>query len=144
MIFQNYLLESRNIIGPIDSARKGALVRQVPPAEKPTESAAKKRQCERSHWSKERGECAIRVTTAEGWPEVEGKTLRPQCEEQLGNTLAGLYECLRASSLRRHRSRAPRRRAPVRRRHRSEEHCEGTLMAGGSRQGSRGRGLQVR
>ena len=54
-----------------DSVRRGALVRQVPPAEEPTESAVKKRQCERSHRSKERGECAIRATAAEGWPEAE-------------------------------------------------------------------------
>ena len=43
-----------NIIGAVDTARRGALVRQVSPAEEPTESAAKKRQCERSHWSKDR------------------------------------------------------------------------------------------
>ena len=35
-----------NIIGPVDSARRGALVREVPPAEEPAESATKKRQCE--------------------------------------------------------------------------------------------------
>ena len=33
-----------NIIGPVDSAKRGALVRHVPPAEEPTESAANKRQ----------------------------------------------------------------------------------------------------
>ena len=65
-------------------------VRQVSTAEEPTESAAKKRQCERSHRSKERSECTIRATTTEGWPEVEYKTLRPQSEEQLGNASAGL------------------------------------------------------
>ena len=43
-----------SIIGSVDSARRGALVRQVPPAEEPAESAAKKRQYERSHWAKER------------------------------------------------------------------------------------------
>ena len=37
--------ESRSILDPVDSARKGALVREVPPAEEPAESAAKKRQC---------------------------------------------------------------------------------------------------
>ena len=62
--------ESRNIIGPVDSARRRALVREVPSAEKPADSAAKKRQCERSHRSKERDECAIRATVAGGWPEV--------------------------------------------------------------------------
>ena len=44
----------------------------------------------RSHRPKKRDECAIRVTTAGGWPEVELKTLRPQSEEQLGSTSAGL------------------------------------------------------
>ena len=71
MVFQNHLPESRNMIRPIDSARRGALVRQVPPAEKPTGSTGKNRQCERSHWSKKCDECAIRATTAEGWSEVE-------------------------------------------------------------------------
>ena len=56
------------VIGPVDSARKGALVLEVPPAEEPAESAAKKRQCERSHRSKEHDECAIRATAAGGWP----------------------------------------------------------------------------
>ena len=60
-----------NIIGPFDSSKRGALVREVPPAEEPAESAAKKRQCERSHRSKERDECAIRATVAGGWPGVE-------------------------------------------------------------------------
>ena len=44
----------------------------------------------RSHRSKKRDECAIRVTTAGGWSEVELKTLRPQSGEQLGSTSAGL------------------------------------------------------
>ena len=41
--------ESRDIIGPVDSARRGALLREVPPIEEPAESAAKKPQCVRSH-----------------------------------------------------------------------------------------------
>ena len=53
---------ARNTIGPVDSARKGVLVRQVPSTEETDESAAKKRQRERSHLSKERDECAIRAT----------------------------------------------------------------------------------
>ena len=74
-------------MGPVDSARRGALVREVPPAKEPaesaakkrhllvrevppakepTESAAKKRQCERSPRPKERDECAIRASTEEG------------------------------------------------------------------------------
>ena len=60
-----------NIIYPFDSARREALVRDVPPAEAPAESAAKKRQCERSHRSKEREDCAIRATATGGWPEEE-------------------------------------------------------------------------
>ena len=44
----------------------GALVRQVPPAEEPAKSAAKKRQCDRSHRSKERYECATRALAEEG------------------------------------------------------------------------------
>ena len=60
-----------NIIGPVDSARRGALVREVPPAEEPAESAAKKGQCEMSHRSKERDEYAIRAIAVGGWPEVE-------------------------------------------------------------------------
>ena len=59
-----------NIIGPVDSARRRALVREVRPAEEPAESAAEKSQCERSHRSKERDECAIRATAAGGWLEV--------------------------------------------------------------------------
>ena len=37
--------ESRDIIGPVDSAKRRVLVREQPPAEEPAESAAKKRQC---------------------------------------------------------------------------------------------------
>ena len=57
--------ESRDIIVPVDSARRRALVREVPPAEEPAESAAKEHQCVRYHRSKEREESATR-TTAEG------------------------------------------------------------------------------
>ena len=63
--------ESRNIIGPVDSARREALVREVPPAEEPAESAPNKRRCERSHRSEERDECAIKATDAGSWPDVE-------------------------------------------------------------------------
>ena len=40
----------------------------VPPAEKPTESAAKKRQYDRTHRSKERDDCATRTSATGGWP----------------------------------------------------------------------------
>ena len=63
--------ESMNILGPVDIARRAALVRESPPAEEPAESAAKNSQCERSHRLKERDEYTIRVTVAGGWPEVE-------------------------------------------------------------------------
>ena len=63
---KNHLPESRNIIGSVDSIRSGALVREVPPAGESTESVAKKRQCERSHRSKERDECATRASAEEG------------------------------------------------------------------------------
>ena len=43
------------------------LVRQVPLAEEPAESAAKKRQCYRRHRSKERDECATRTSVTRGW-----------------------------------------------------------------------------
>ena len=59
---KNHLPESRNIIDSVDGARRGALARKVPPAEQPAESAAKKRQCESSHRSKERDECATRAS----------------------------------------------------------------------------------
>ena len=71
MVLQNHLPERRNIVGPVDSARRGALVREVLSAEEPAESAAKKYECKRSHRSKERNECAIRATATGGWPEVE-------------------------------------------------------------------------
>ena len=63
---KHHLPESRNIIGSADSARRGELVRSVPPAEEPAESAAKNRQCDRSHRSKERDECATRASAKEG------------------------------------------------------------------------------
>ena len=58
-------VKSRNIIDSVDCAR-GALVRQVPPVEELAESATKKRQCDRSHRSKERDECATRAPAEEG------------------------------------------------------------------------------
>ena len=64
-------LRAANIIGAVDSARREALVREVPLAEELAESATKERQCERNLWSKERDECAIRATAAGSWPEVE-------------------------------------------------------------------------
>ena len=60
-----------NVIGSVDSTRRGPLMRQVPPAEASVESAAKKRQCERIHRSKEREVCAIRAKATGGWPGVE-------------------------------------------------------------------------
>ena len=43
------------------------LVRHVPPAEEPAESAAKKRQCYRRHRSKKRDDCATRTSVTGGW-----------------------------------------------------------------------------
>ena len=39
---------------------------EVPPAEEPAESAANKRQCERSYGPKKRDECATRAPAEEG------------------------------------------------------------------------------
>ena len=61
----DHLPESRDIIGLVNSARRGALVREVPPAEEPAESAAKKCQCVRYHRSKGREEYATRATAEE-------------------------------------------------------------------------------
>ena len=69
----------------------------------------------RSHRPKKRDECAIRVTTAGGWPEVELKTLRPQSEEQLGSTSAGLK-----ATVEHHRPNAT-----------DRERCEGERKCGG-------------
>ena len=55
-----------NIIGSVNSAGGGPLVRQLPPTEEPAESAAKKREYERSHRSKERDACATKVSAKEG------------------------------------------------------------------------------
>ena len=52
--------ESKKTIGPVYSTRIEVRVRQVPPAEDPAESAARKRQCYRRHRSKERNKCATR------------------------------------------------------------------------------------
>ena len=77
-----------NIIGTVDSVRRGALVRQVPSAEEPAESAVKKRQCERNHRSKERDECTTRALAEEGespeWNKNDS-TIQPE-EGQLGRT----------------------------------------------------------
>ena len=72
------------MIGPVDNARRGALVRQISLAEEPTESAAKKRQCETSHRSKERDECAIRATAAEGRPEMDRRLYGPSLKSSWG------------------------------------------------------------
>ena len=56
-----------NITGSVYSAR-GALVHQVPPAEEPTKSTAKKRQCDRRHRSEERNYGATTASATEGWP----------------------------------------------------------------------------
>ena len=69
----------------------------------------------RSHRSKKRDKCAIRVTTSGGWPEVELKTLRPQSEEQLGSTSAGSK-----ATVEHHRPNATNR-----------ERCEGERKCGG-------------
>ena len=52
-----------------------ALVLQMPPAEEPTESAAKEHQCIRYHRSKEREESATRATAEGGWPGLEEEGL---------------------------------------------------------------------
>ena len=65
-VLQYHLPDSRDVIGPVDSAKRGELLRDVPPAEGPAESAAKKRQCERSNRPKERDEFAVKATAAEG------------------------------------------------------------------------------
>ena len=72
-----YLQESTNILGSVECAR-GALVRQVPPAEEPAESAAK-----------EPDDCATRASAEEGnnleWNNNDSTT-QPE-EGQLGRTL---------------------------------------------------------
>ena len=55
----DHLPESRDIIGPVKSARRSAGI-GVPPAEEPAESAAKERQCVRYHRSNGSGESAKR------------------------------------------------------------------------------------
>ena len=64
-VLQNHLPENKNTIGSVDSARKRALVCEVPPGEEPTERAAKKRQCKKRHRSKERDECATKASAEE-------------------------------------------------------------------------------
>ena len=98
---------AENIIGTVDCARRGTLVRQVPPAGEPAESAAKKCQCDRSHRSKKRDECAIRVSAEEGesleWNNNDSTT---QSEEgQLGKTSA-VFEVVPHQPPRRQQSRA--------------------------------------
>ena len=93
--FKNHPPESRKIVGTVDSARRTALVRQVPPTEESAESAAKERQCERSHQSKECDECATRVSAEEGesleWNKNDSLTQLK--EGQLGKISAVLKEC---------------------------------------------------
>ena len=86
-----YLPESRNIPGSVYSAR-GALVRQVPLAEEPAESAAKKRQCDRRHLSKEHDECATRTSVTGGWP---GRDFDPSLKDRWGIHRWFLKECCR-------------------------------------------------
>ena len=64
-MLQDRLPKSTDIIGPVDCARRKALVGEVPPAEEPAEGAAKKRQNERSHQPKECDECATRALAEE-------------------------------------------------------------------------------
>ena len=66
-------------------------MRQIPPAEEPTERATKKRQCDRSHRSKERDECATR-TFSQGRLDWKQEALGSQSEEQLGDTSASAVE----------------------------------------------------
>ena len=118
-----YLPESRNIIGPVDSARRKALIRQVPAAEEPAESASNKDQCDRSHRSKERDEFATRTSVTAGWP---GKDYDPSLKNSWGIHQRFLKECCRA-----HRPDASYRerwrRTPAWRRHRSKERHEPLL-----------------
>ena len=83
--------------------QRRAPIRQVPPAEEPAEGATKKHQCDRSHRSKERDECASRASATGGWS--GSKRLRPQSEEQLGDTSAVFEGVLQSSPPRRQRSR---------------------------------------
>ena len=96
-----------NIIGTVDSARREAFVRQVPPAEEPIESASKKRQCDRSHRSKERDEGATRASAEEGesleWNNNDSTT-QPE-EKQLGKKSA-VFEGVPHQPPRRRRTRA--------------------------------------
>ena len=59
----DHLPESRDILGPVNSAR-GGLVREVSPVEEPAESAVKERQCVRYHRLKKRGDSASTRATA--------------------------------------------------------------------------------
>ena len=56
----------QGLIGPVNTARRGALVYEVPPAEEPVEGTAKESQCVRYHRSQKREESATRATTERG------------------------------------------------------------------------------
>ena len=56
------LSRSRYVIGLVNSAGRGALVREMSPAEESAESAAKERQFVRYHESEEREKSANRAT----------------------------------------------------------------------------------
>ena len=84
--------ESRNNPGSVYSARRGMLVRQVPPAEESAESASKKRQCDRRHRSKERDECATRTSVAGGWP---GREYASSLKNSWAELWRFLKECCR-------------------------------------------------
>ena len=59
---------------------RGALVRQVLPAEEPAESAAEKRQCDKRQRSKKRDDCATRTSATGGWTRIT--RVRPEPEEE--------------------------------------------------------------
>ena len=87
-----HLPESRKIPGSVYITRREVLVRQVPPAEEPAESAAKKRQCYRRHRSKERNECATRTSVTGGWP---GREYDPSLKDSWAELWRFLKECCR-------------------------------------------------
>ena len=64
--FHHYLPESRDIIGPVNSARR-ALVREAPPVEETAERAAKEHQCVSYHRSKQRHERQYCQETSNLW-----------------------------------------------------------------------------
>ena len=128
---KHHRLESRNNISSVDRARRGALVRQVPPVEEPAESAAKKHQCNRSHRSNEREECATRAPAEEGdsleWSRrLYDPSLKKDSWSELRRFLKEGCRAHRPDASDRERCR----RAPMRRRHRSEERCENRYCQG--------------